>query len=132
MEGSNMAPIISFWKLNRSGPVRKPIVGERGPKIETIAMLYEYVGYVKSESTPGLVYHTVVRIQVDRIGKTTLTGYTCECKGFTFNKMCKHIRALYNAVERDARNRAAHDLKDIEEAERLMDEARGATFSLEL
>jgi hypothetical protein len=127
-----MAPIITFWKLNRSGPVRKPVVREGGSKVEPVAMLYEYVGYVKSESTPGLAYHAVVRIQVDRTGKTSLVGYTCECKGFTFNKMCKHIKALYNAVERDARNRAPKDLKDIEETESLIEETERATFSLEL
>jgi hypothetical protein len=127
-----MAPSISIWKLNRAAPVRKNVVKSGAATTEVTAMLYEYSGYVKSESTPGLVYHTVVRVQVDRTGRATLIGYTCECKGFTFNKMCKHIRALYDAVERDARNRAAKDLKDLEETERLMDEARSATFSLEL
>jgi hypothetical protein len=127
-----MAPIISFWKLNRAGPVRKDVISGSTVRVEPVAMLYEYVGYVKSESTPGLVYHTVVRITVDRMGKVSLAGYTCECKGFAFSKMCKHIKALYNAVERDARNRAQKDLKDIIEAEQLMDEARSATFSLEV
>jgi hypothetical protein len=127
-----MAPIISFWKLNRAGPVRKVITGGGAVKAEPVAMLYEYAGYVKSESTPGLVYHTVVRITVDRAGRASLAGYTCECKGFAFNKICKHIKALYNAVERDARNRAQKDLEDIVEAEQLMDEARSATFDLEL
>jgi hypothetical protein len=127
-----MAPQITLWKPNRIGPVRKVIATKDGVRTEPVAMMYEYVGYVKSESTPGLVYHTVVRITVDRAGRASLAGYTCECKGFAFSKMCKHIKALYNAVERDARNRAAKDLKDLAEAEQLMEEARRATFDLEL
>jgi len=127
-----MAPQTVFWKTNRAGPIRKVIMTKDGVRTEPVAMMYEYVGYVKSESTPGLVYHTVVRITVDRMGKASLAGYTCECKGFTFDKMCKHIKALYNAVERDARNRAQKDLKDIAETEQLMDKARSATFNLEL
>jgi len=127
-----MAPAISIWRLNRSAPIRRPVIKNGTTTLEVTAMLYEYSGYVKSESTPGLVYHTVVRIQVDRAGKTTLVSYTCECKGFTFNKMCKHIKALYNTVERDARNRAPKDLADVLEADRLREEAETATFSLEL
>jgi hypothetical protein len=127
-----MAPQITLWKTNRTRTVRKVIRTKDGVRTEPVAMMYEYVGYVKSESTPGLAYHTVVRIQVDREGKATIVGYTCECKGFAYSKMCKHIRALYNAVERDARNRAAKDLEDMAEAEQLMDEAKRATFNLEL
>jgi hypothetical protein len=127
-----MAPAISIWRLNRSSPVRKVIVSNGTVRTEPVAMLYEYSGYVKSESTPGLAYHTVVRITVDGAGKTSLAGYTCECKGFAYSKMCKHITALYNAVERDARNRAAKDLEDVLEADRLREEIESTTYSLEL
>jgi uncharacterized Zn finger protein len=127
-----MAPTITFWKLNRAGPVRKVVRTKDGVKTEPVAMFYEYAGYVKSESAPGLAYHTVVRITADSTGRVSLTGGTCECKGFAFNKMCKHIIALYNAVERDARNKAPKDLKDVIEADRLIEETESTTYSLEL
>jgi hypothetical protein len=121
-----------FWRLNRATPARKVVIKNGAARAEPVAMLYEYTGYIKSESTPGLTYHTVVRITVDKTGRPTLTGYTCECKGFTYSKMCKHITALYTAVERDARNRVAKDLKDILEADRLREEIESTTYSLEL
>ena len=131
-EGSKTATITSLRKLDRAGPVRKVVVSGGTVRTEPVAMLYEYVGCVKSESAPGLAYHTVVRVTVDRVGRASLTGYTCECKASAFSKMCKHVKALYNAVERDAGNRAQKDLEDVAEAERPIDGARSATFSLEV
>jgi hypothetical protein len=127
-----MAREVISWNLNRSAVTRSVVVRNNTVSYEPTAILYEYVGLVKSESRPGKVHHTVVRVKVDTTGKTTLAGYSCDCEGFAFRKLCRHIKALYNVVERDARNRAQKDLKDIAEAEQLMNEARSATFSLEI
>jgi hypothetical protein len=123
---------VISWNLNRSAVTKNVVVKNNTVSYEPTAMLYEYVGLVKSASRPGKVHHTVVRVKVDTTGKIMLAGYSCDCEGFAFRKLCRHIKALYNVVDRDARNRAQKDLKDIIEAEQLMNEARSATFSLEL
>jgi hypothetical protein len=92
-----MSTLLALWKLNRISIRRKSI-------------LYEYVGYVKSESRPQEVYHTVVRIAVTPSLKTSLVSFTCECKAFTYGLMCKHVKALYNAAVRDIRSRLIYDM----------------------
>jgi predicted nucleic acid-binding Zn finger protein len=87
---------IVLWKLNRIG-VRKR------------AILYEYVGYVKSESKPNTVYHTIVRVYVNNY-KLKLYSFTCECPYFIFKGKCKHIKALYETVKKDIINRLAYDI----------------------
>jgi hypothetical protein len=91
-----MSPLLALWKLNRISVRRKSIV-------------YEYVGYARSESKPNQVYHTVVRIAVTPSLKTSLVSYTCECEGFVYGLLCKHVRALYNTAVRDIRNRLRYD-----------------------
>jgi hypothetical protein len=127
-----MAPAVSFWKLNRFGTVRKVVKSGGTVRTEPVAMLYEYVGYVKSETKPGVVYHTVVRIKVDATGRAELAGYTCECEGFVYHRLCKHVKVLYNAVIRDALSRANMHLKQAREADRMREEAERQTYSLEL
>jgi hypothetical protein len=127
-----MAPTTTFWTLNRFEPVRKTVIRDNTAKTEPVAMLYEYAGYVKSESKPGVTYHTVVRIKVDLTGKAELAGYTCECEGFVYNRMCKHVKALFNATVKDAVSRAAANLKQAREADQAREEIERQTFSLEL
>jgi hypothetical protein len=88
---------IALWKLNRISVRRR-------------AIIYEYVGYAKSESQPNVVYHTVVRIAVTPQLKLHLGSFTCECKAFIHGLMCKHVRALYNAATRDIRARLRYDM----------------------
>jgi hypothetical protein len=92
-----MTTLLALWKLNRISVRRKSIV-------------YEYVGYAKSESKPGVTYHVVVRIAVTPDFKLHLYSFTCECKAFSFGLMCKHVRALYNKATRDIRSRLQYDL----------------------
>jgi hypothetical protein len=87
---------IALWKLNRISVRRKSIV-------------YEYVGYAKSESQPNVVYHTVVRIAVTPDFKLHLYSFTCECPAFTHGLLCKHTKALYNVGVRDIRARLRYD-----------------------
>jgi hypothetical protein len=91
-----MTTLLAFWRLNRIS-VRKR------------AIVYEYVGYVKSESKPQQVYHTVVRIGVTPSLKTSLVSYTCECQAFAYGLLCKHTKALYNVGVRDIRARLRYD-----------------------
>jgi hypothetical protein len=88
---------IALWKLNRISVRRKSLV-------------YEYVGYARSESKPQQVYHTVVRIAVTPDFKLQLASFTCECSAFTYGLLCKHVRALYNAAARDIRSRLKYDM----------------------
>jgi hypothetical protein len=92
-----MSTQLALWRLNRISIRRKGI-------------LYEYVGYAKSESQPNVVYHTVVRIAVTTTGRLTLTSFTCECRAFTYGLLCKHVKALYNKAARDIRSRLQYDL----------------------
>jgi hypothetical protein len=91
-----MTTLLALWRLNRIS-VRKR------------AIVYEYVGYAKSESRPQEVYHTVVRIAVTPSLKTSLISYTCECKGFVYGLLCKHVKSLYNQGVRDIRSRLRYD-----------------------
>jgi hypothetical protein len=91
-----MSKQLALWKLNRISVRRKGII-------------YEYVGYAKSESKPNVVYHTVVRIAVTPSLKTSLVSYTCECKAFVYGLMCKHVKALYNKAIRDIKSRLQYD-----------------------
>jgi len=92
-----MSTLLALWKLNRISVRRKSIV-------------YEYVGYAKSESQPQQVYHVVVRVAVTPSFKTSLASFTCECKAFSFGLLCKHVRALYNVGVRDIRSRLQYDM----------------------
>jgi len=78
-----VSTILALWRLNRISVRRKGIV-------------YEYVGYARSESKPQQVYHVVVRIAVTPSLKTSLISYTCECEGFLYGLLCKHVKALFN------------------------------------
>jgi hypothetical protein len=127
-----MAPAVSFWKLNRFGTVRKVIASGGTVRTEPVAMLYEYVGYVKSETKPGVVYHVVVRIKVDPAGKAELVGYTCECEGFVYHRLCKHVKALYNVAIKDALGRVAAHAEQAREADQMREQAERQTYSLEL
>jgi hypothetical protein len=91
-----MTTLLALWKLNRIS-VRKR------------AIIYEYVGYARSESKPNQVYHTVVRIAVTPSFKTYLVSFTCECEGFVYGLLCKHVKALYNTAVRDIRSRLRYD-----------------------
>ncbi len=91
-----MSTLLALWKLNRISVRRKSI-------------LYEYVGYAKSESRPQEVYHVVTRIAVTPDFKLHLASFTCECKAFTYGMLCKHVRALYNTAARDIRSRLHYD-----------------------
>jgi hypothetical protein len=91
-----MTTLLALWKLNRISVKRKGIV-------------YEYVGYAKSESKPSTLYHTVVRIAVTPYFKLHLYSFTCECKAFTYGMLCKHVRALYNKGVKDIRSRLRYD-----------------------
>ena len=92
-----MTTLLALWKLNRISVRRKSI-------------LYEYVGYARSESKPSTVYHTVVRIAVTPSFKTSLVSFTCECNAFLYGLLCKHVRALYNKAVRDIRSRLQYDM----------------------
>jgi hypothetical protein len=92
-----MSTQLALWRLNRISVRRRGI-------------LYEYVGYAKSESQPGKVYHVVVRIAVTQTGRLTLTSFTCECNAFTYGLLCKHVKALFNKAARDIRARLQYDL----------------------
>jgi hypothetical protein len=92
-----MTTLLALWKLNRISVRRKGI-------------LYEYVGYAKSESKPNTVYHVVVRVAVTPTGRLTLTSFTCECRAFIHGLMCKHVKALYNKATRDIRARLMYDM----------------------
>jgi len=91
-----MTTQLALWRLNRISVKRK-------------AILYEYVGYAKSESKPGVTYHVVVRIAVTPDFKLHLYSFTCECNAFTYGLLCKHVRALYNKAARDIRSRLRYD-----------------------
>mgnify|MGYP000252809833 CR=1 FL=1 len=91
-----MSTQLALWKLNRISIRRKGI-------------LYEYVGYARSESDPKTVYHTVVRIAVTPDFKLQLYSFTCECKAFTYGLLCKHVKALYNKATKDIRARLRYD-----------------------
>jgi hypothetical protein len=91
-----MSTLLALWKLNRISVRRKSII-------------YEYVGYARSESKPNTVYHTVVRIAVTPTLKTYLLSFTCECEGFVYGLLCKHVRALYNKGVKDIRDRLKYD-----------------------
>jgi hypothetical protein len=91
-----MTTLLALWRLNRISIRRKSLV-------------YEYVGYARSESKPQQVYHTVVRIAVTPSLKTSLMSYTCECEGFVYGLLCKHVRALYNKGVKDIRDRLKYD-----------------------
>jgi hypothetical protein len=88
--------LLALWRLNRISVRKKAIV-------------YEYVGFAKSESKPNTVYHVVVRIGVTPSLKTSLISYTCECEAFTFGLLCKHVKALYNTAVKDIRARLRYD-----------------------
>jgi hypothetical protein len=88
---------IALWKLNRISVRRKLIV-------------YEYVGYAKSESQPNIVYHVVIRVAVTPDLKLHLYSFSCECRAFTYGLLCKHVRALYNKAARDIRARLRYDM----------------------
>jgi hypothetical protein len=92
-----MTTQLALWRLNRISIKRKGI-------------LYEYVGYAKSESQPGVTYHVVVRIAVSPTGRLALSSFTCECRGFLYGMLCKHVRALYNKAVRDIRSRLQYDI----------------------
>jgi len=92
-----MTTQLALWKLNRISIKRKAIV-------------YEYVGYARSESKPNQLYHVVVRIAVTPSLKTSLISYTCECKAFSFGLLCKHTKALFNKAVRDIRSRLQYDM----------------------
>jgi hypothetical protein len=91
-----MTSLLALWKLNRIG-------------IKKRAIVYEYVGYAKSESKPNTVYHVVARIGVTPSLKTSLISYTCECQAFVHGLLCKHVRALYNTAVKDIRARLRYD-----------------------
>jgi hypothetical protein len=91
-----MTTLLALWRLNRISVRRKGIV-------------YEYVGFAKSESKPNVVYHTVVRIGVTPSLRTSLISYTCECEGFVYGLLCKHVKALYNTGVRDIKSRLQYD-----------------------
>jgi hypothetical protein len=91
-----MSSLLALWRLNRISVKRKAIV-------------YEYVGYARSESKPNTVYHTVVRIAVTPDFKLHLGSFTCECKAFIHGLMCKHVKALYNKAAKDIRSRLRYD-----------------------
>jgi hypothetical protein len=91
-----MSTTLALWKLNRISVRRRAIV-------------YEYVGYARSESRPQEVYHTVIRVAVTPSFKLHLYSFTCECKAFTYGLLCKHVKALYNAAARDIRARLRYD-----------------------
>jgi hypothetical protein len=91
-----LSVILALWRLNRISVRRKGI-------------LYEYVGFAKSESKPNVVYHVVVRIGVTPSLKTSLISYTCECEAFTFGLLCKHVKSLYNKGVKDIRSRLQYD-----------------------
>ena len=92
-----MTTLLALWKLNRISVKKQAIV-------------YEYVGYARSESKPNTIYHTVVRIAVTPTGRITLSSFTCECEGFLYGLLCKHVKALYNKAARDIRARLRYDL----------------------
>ena len=92
-----MSTLLALWRLNRISVRRKSI-------------LYEYVGYSRSQSNPGTVYHTVVRIGITPSLRTSLISYTCECRGFTYGLLCKHVKALYNTAVKDIRARLRYNL----------------------
>jgi hypothetical protein len=91
-----MSTLLALWKLNRISIRRR-------------AIIYEYVGYAKSESQPQQVYHVVTRIAVTPDFKLQLASFTCECKGFLYGMLCKHVKSLYNAAARDIRARLRYD-----------------------
>jgi len=92
-----MTTLLALWKLNRISVKKQAIV-------------YEYVGYARSESKPNTVYHTVVRIAVTPTGRITLSSFTCECNAFTYGLLCKHVKALFNKAARDIRSRLQYDM----------------------
>lgn len=92
-----MSSLLAFWKLNRIS-------------IKKRAIVYEYVGYAKSESKPQQVYHAVVRIAVTPNFKLHLSSFTCECEAFVYGLLCKHVKALYNRGVKDIRSRLQYDL----------------------
>jgi hypothetical protein len=91
-----MSTQLALWRLNRISIRRKRII-------------YEYVGYARSESKPNTVYHTVVRIAVTPDFKLHLYSFTCECEAFVYGLLCKHVRALYNKAVKDIRARLRYD-----------------------
>ena len=91
-----MSTLLALWRLNRVSLKRRGII-------------YEYVGYARSESNPKTVYHTVVRIAVTPDFKLQLYSFTCECKAFTYGLLCKHVKALYNKATKDIRARLRYD-----------------------
>jgi len=91
-----MTTLLALWKLNRISVRRKGI-------------LYEYVGYARSESKPNTIYHVVVRVAVTPTGRITLSSFTCECEGFLYGLLCKHVKALYNKAAKDIRSRLRYD-----------------------
>jgi hypothetical protein len=91
-----VSTLLALWKLNRISVKRRAIV-------------YEYVGYARSESKPNTVYHVVTRIAVTPSFKLHLYSFTCECPAFTYGMLCKHVKALYNAAARDIRSRLRYD-----------------------
>jgi len=91
-----LSVMLALWRLNRVSVKRKGI-------------LYEYVGYARSESKPNTLYHTVIRVAVSPSLRTSLISYTCECEGFLYGLLCKHVRALYNKAIRDIRARLRYD-----------------------
>ena len=93
-----MSTLLVLWRLNRISLKRKGII-------------YEYVGYARSESKPNTVYHVVIRIAVTPSFKTYLASFTCECEGFLYGLMCKHVRALYNTAVKDIRSRLRYDFQ---------------------
>jgi len=92
-----MSSLLALWKLNRIS-------------IKKRAILYEYAGYARSESKPNQLYHVVVRVAVTPSFKTSLVSFTCECKGFLYGMLCKHVKALYNVSVKDIRARLRYDL----------------------
>jgi len=87
---------LALWRLNRVSVKRKGI-------------LYEYVGYARSESKPNTLYHSVIRVAVSPSLRTSLLSFTCECEAFVYGLLCKHVRALYNKANKDIRSRLRYD-----------------------
>ena len=91
-----MTTLLALWKLNRISVRRKSIV-------------YEYVGYTKSESKPNTIYHSVIRVAVTPSLRTSLLSFTCECDAFVYGLLCKHVKALYNTAVKDIRARLRYN-----------------------
>jgi hypothetical protein len=97
-------------------------------------LIYEYSGYVKSESKPNHYYHTLVAIHATPYPSYKLLRYSCECEAFTYRGwICKHIKTLYNKAINEIKRRFSEDYKHELELKQIIERMKEPKqFSLEL